>query len=145
MLLVKNKRASFDYEISSKLTAGIQLTGAEVKSLRLKQASLTGAYVQIVHGEAVLLGAQITPYKFATNPDYDPVRTRRLLLRRSEIARLSEQVSAKHYTLVPLAFVLEKNKIKLEIGVGRGRAKFEKRDKLKRREWEKEKTALKIR
>lgn len=141
MLLVKNKRASFDYEISSKIMAGIALTGAETKSVRLKMASLTGAYVQVVDGQAVLLNAQITPYKFADNSNYDPARTRVLLLHKKEIYKLQEEAASKHYTLVPLAFVLERNRVKLEIGLGRGRAKFEKREVIRQREWQRVKNA----
>jgi len=145
MLLIKNKRASFDYEISEKLTAGLVLTGSEVKSVRLKMGSLTGAYVQIVDGQAVLLNAMINPYKFANNDDYDPKRTRRVLLRKKEIYRLAEQVASKHYTLVPLALVAAKNKIKLEIGVGRGRRQYEKREKIRQRDLQREQIALNFR
>ena len=145
MLLIKNKRASFDYEIGQKLTAGIVLTGAEVKSLRLKMGSLTGAYVQVVDGEAVLLNALINPYKFADNTDYDPKRTRQLLLHKKEIYHLAGEVASKHFTLVPLAIIAEGSKIKLEIGVGRGRRQYEKREKNRQRDLQREQTALNFR
>ena len=135
MLLIKNKRASFDYEIHEKIIAGIELTGPEVKSLRLKMASLTGSYVQIIGGVPILLNAQITPYKFARAGD-DPKRTRRLLLHRREIYRLQEAVASKHYTLIPLAIITQGTHLKLEVGLAKGRQKYEKRAHLRQKEWE---------
>ncbi|MBQ6436690.1 SsrA-binding protein SmpB [bacterium] len=142
MLLLKNRRATYDYQISQTFKAGVVLTGAEVKSLRQKSGSLTGSYVQIVDGQAVLLGAQISPYQYANNDNYDPKRTRRLLLHRREIARLDEICHQKHYTLVPLAFLLEGRHIKLEVGVGRGKQTFEKREQIKKRQWQREQKNL---
>ena len=72
MILIKNKRARFDYEIEKKYSAGIVLSGPEVKSLRNKQANLRGSYVKIIGGEAFLINAQIQPYSYADNTKYDP-------------------------------------------------------------------------
>ena len=138
-VLIENKRARFDYQIDQVFTAGIQLDGGEVKSLRLKQASLTGAFVKIMNdGSAVLLNAQITPYKFADNQDYDPKRTRPLLLKKNEIAKLQAGATQKGYTLVPLAFEVHGAFIKLKIGVGRGKKQFEKREQIKKRDLDRE-------
>ena len=145
MLLIKNKRASFDYDIREKIVAGIELTGPEVKSLRLKMASLTGSYVQIIGGQPVLLNAQITPYRFARGDEYDPKRTRRLLLHRREVYRLQQEVASKHYTLIPLAFITQGTHIKVEVGLGKGRQKYEKRAHLRQKEWEREQNTLQIR
>jgi SsrA-binding protein len=134
MLLVDNKRASFDYEIIGIVTAGAVLTGAEVKSLRLKAASLRGSFVQIVNGHAVLLNSLITPYKFADNRDYDPKRTRKLLLKKQELSELAARANQKGYALVPLRWELLGKHIKLVVGLAKGRAKFEKRQKLKLRD-----------
>jgi len=137
--LIENKRAKFDYQIDRIFVAGIQLSGGEVKSLRLRQASLGGSFVKIMNDDsAILLGAQITPYKFAENRDYDPKRTRRLLLRKSEIAKLKEGASQKGYTLVPLAFMVDSAFIKLKVGVARGKKQFEKRQQIKKRDLERE-------
>lgn len=133
MLLIANKKARLQYEISQTVQAGVILTGAEVKSVRNKSASLTGSFVKPIDGELFLIGAQITPYPFADNTDYDPKRTRKLLLHKREIHRLIEAISRKGWTLVPLSFDLEKNKIKLSVGVGRGKQEFEKREVLKKR------------
>ena len=133
MLLVVNKKARHDYQIEDTLLAGIALTGPEVKSLRLKQASLKGAFVRLIKGEAWLIDAQISPYKFADNSDYDPKRMRKLLLKKKELGRLAGLKEQGGRTIVPLAFKLVNNRIKLEIGVGRGLKKHEKREQLKKR------------
>lgn len=134
MLLLINKKARFEYEVLRTLVAGVVLTGAEVKSLRHKHGSLTGSFVKIIGDEAFLLNAQISPYQFATDPDYDPKRTRKLLLRHKEIAALLESSQQKGHALIPLSVELLGNHIKVKIGVGRGRKHFEKRAKLKERD-----------
>jgi len=133
MQLIVNKKARHDYEITQTVQAGIVLTGAEVKSLRGKSGSLNGSYVRPLHNELYLIGAQITPYRFADNTDYDPKRTRKLLVKRKEIMQLAEATEQKGWTLVPLSFELVGRNVKLNIGLGRGRQEFEKRDKLKKR------------
>ena len=136
--LVVNKRARYDYQIDQTLTAGIVLTGAETKSLRLKQGSLSGSYVQILADHtAILLNATITLYSFAStasSTDYDPQRTRQLLLKKKELYQLAEKASQKGWSLVPLAFELHGRKIKLIIGLGRGKKNFEKRATIKERD-----------
>ena len=138
VVLVLNKRARYDYQIDHTLTAGVVLTGAETKSLRLKQGSLNGSYVQILADQtAVLLNSTITLYKFAstaTSTDYDPQRTRPLLLKKKEIYQLAEKASQKGWSLIPLAFELHGRKVKLLIGVGRGKKTFEKRATIKERD-----------
>ena len=133
MLLVANKKARHDYQIENTLLAGVVLTGPEVKSLRLKQASLKGAFVRLIQGEAWLIDAQISPYKFASNLEYDPKRMRKLLLKKKELGQLTGLKDQSRRTIVPLSFKLINNKIKLEIGIGRGLKKHEKREKLKKR------------
>lgn len=138
--LVANKRARYEYQIDQTYTAGVVLTGAEVKSLRLKQASLAGSYVQILRdGRAILLNATITPYKFSPpDMEYDPQRTRELLLHKKEIYHLAEKASQKGWSLVPTEFQLQGAKIKLVIGLGRGKKNFEKREIIKKRDLERE-------
>jgi len=109
------------------------LTGAEVKSLRGKSGSLTGSFVKPLKNELYLVGAQITPYRFADNTDYEPKRTRKLLLKRKEITQLAQATEQRGWTLIPLSFELVGKTIKLTIGLGRGRQEFEKREKLKKR------------
>ncbi len=138
MLLLVNKRANFDYTILKKIVAGLVLTGAEVKSLREKKGSLQGSFVQIVGEEAVLLNAQINPYPFADNRDYDPKRTRKLLLHKREIFNLQIELSQKGFSLIPLKIFTLGKRIKIEIGVARGKKQFEKREKIKQRDWQRE-------
>jgi len=144
MLLLKNKKASFDYLLEQKYIAGIVLSGAEVKSLRLKHGSLTGSYIKSLnqgkkHPELFLVNAQINRYRFAgQNQDYDPKQTRKLLLKRKEIEELVGASEQKGRSIVPLAFVLKHNKIKLELALGRGKRKFEKREDLKKKDLQRE-------
>jgi len=138
MILVLNKRAKYDYEISKKYQAGIVLSGAEVKSLRNKAGSLQGSYIKIMDDQAFLVNAQINPYKFADNIGYDPKRTRKLLLKKKEIYQLIEINDKKGWTIVPMSFKLFKNKIKLNFGVGKGKKEYEKRATIKKREQKRE-------
>lgn len=134
MLLIKNRRAKYDYDIQKTWLAGIVLTGPEVKSLRSKEASLQGSYVKIINEEAWLINAQINPYPYAVQTDYDPKRSRKLLLTKKEIYKLQEYTQAKNYTIVPLAFELINNRVKVKIGIGKGKKEYEKREKIKKRE-----------
>ena len=133
MILVKNPAAAHDYTIDRTFRAGLILTGPEVKSLRLKQASLKGSYIKIVTGEAFLLNAQITPYQFADNRQYDPKRTRKLLLNSQEIYQLMEISQKKGWSIFPLTIETINNRLKLNLGVGRGKREYEKRAALKKK------------
>ena len=138
MLLVQNKRASYDYVILQKISAGVVLSGAEVKSLRSKSGSLQGSFGQIVGGQPILLNAQISPYPYANNQDYDPKRTRKLLLKKKEIYHLQAQLEQKGLSLVPLSFETYGKRIKLNLALARGRKQFEKRAKLRERDLKRE-------
>jgi len=133
MELIRNKTAHRDYEIIHKYQAGIQLEGREVKSLRLKNGSLKEAHVRVISGEAFLLNAQINPYSFAPNDEYEPKRTRKLLLHKKEITQLATATTQKRLTVIPLSFELIGNTIKLNIAIARGKKEHEKRAKLKER------------
>lgn len=138
MLLIANKKARFEYDITSTIEAGVILSGPEVKSLRAKSGSLAGSYVKIIGDEAFLLNAQITPYAYADNSEYDPKRTRKLLLHKRELLHLEEAQTQKGISLIPLAFELSGKFIKLKVGVGRGRKIYEKREVVKRRDIERD-------
>lgn len=133
MTLVKNKKAYHDYTLTDKFTAGIVLSGQEVKSLRLGHASLVGSHIVILSEEAYLLNAQISPYTFATVKDYDPKRRRKLLLKKREITHLAQALQEKGWTVVPLTFELHHNRLKLTLALGRGKKQFEKRAVLRAR------------
>ncbi len=139
-LIVKNPRASYDYTIEERFTAGLVLEGWEVKSLRQKRAHLKESYALIKNGEAWLLGAHISPLpSCSSHAEAAPARTRKLLLTRREIARLAGLLERKGYTLVPLKMYWKKNRAKLELGLGKGKQIHDKRAAERRKEWEREK------
>lgn len=127
-LLLRNKRATYDYEITERLEAGMVLVGSEVKSLREARGSLAEGYVQIRRGEAWLVNAQINEYPWANQFNHDPMRERKLLLHRDQIEKLDTKVSQKGFSVVPIQIYLKGGRIKLELGVGRGKREYEKRD-----------------
>ena len=138
-ILAKNKKAYFDYDIAEKYEAGIVLYGYEVKSIKLGHLSLKGSYVIVKDSEAYLLNAHVSAYQVANMPkNYDPTRSRKLLLNRSEINTLIGKSKAQGLTLLPISVYTVKGKIKVAIGVGRGKKRFEKRDKIKKRDTERE-------
>jgi len=135
MALVKNKKVSFNYEITDKFEAGIQLAGLEVKSLKKGQGSLDGAYVIIRGNEAFLTNANIPAYQPANTPKgYDPERPRKLLLNKKELSELTGIEKQKGLTIVPISVYIKGNKVKLEIGIGRGKKKHDKREVIKKRD-----------
>jgi len=137
-LLAKNRRATYDYQITDKLVAGLVLSGAEVKSIKLGHASLKGSFVTIKDGEAWLNNAQVTPYNAAGNrSSLDPVRPRKLLVHRRQLAELA-RAKQNGLQLVALTLFEERSLIKLEVGIGRGKHRYDKREVLKRRLQERE-------
>ena len=137
-ILAINKKAKHDYEILDTLEAGLVLFGHEVKSVRLGQASLKGAFVTIKSGnspELILTNAHIPLYKKAsTIKDYDPDRPRKLLVKANEIKKLVGKKQAEGITFVPLNIHTKHNKIKLEFGIGKGKKKYDKREDLKKKD-----------
>lgn len=135
-VLATNKRANFDYEILKTYEAGLKLAGYEVKAIKLGHMSLKGAYVVISGSQAYLLNAHITPYQPKNMPsDYDPTRTRKLLLHKSEIRSLIGESKEKGLTLVPIRVYTNKTeKIKVLFGLGRGKKQYDKRAKISERE-----------
>jgi len=138
-ILSENKKAFFNYEILEKFTAGISLTGQEVKSLKTRGINLAGSYVVIRNEEAFWIGAKIPPYQPKNAPpDYQPERSRKLLLKKSEIKYLLGKSKQKGLTLVPLKLYTTKGKIKLEFALVKGKRKVDKKEKIKKREIERE-------
>jgi len=133
-ILAKNRRAKFDYDLLKRYEAGLVLTGSEVKSIKQGRASLKGAFVTAHQGELFLLNANIPPYEFSSpDKNYNPTRSRKLLLHRQEINHLLGQIKANGLTLVPLSLYTKKGKVKLEFALAKGRKKFDKRELLKKR------------
>jgi SsrA-binding protein len=129
-----NKKARFDYEILETMEAGLVLTGPEVKSTRAKQLKLTGSFVTIHDEEAYLLNTHISKYKYASIKDYEPERSRKILLNKKQIAYLTGKSQEKGLTIVPLSVYTKGRKIKVEIGIGRGKKQFDKKRVIKERQ-----------
>lgn len=133
--LATNPRAKYDYHILETYEAGLVLTGQEVKSIKTGHISLKGAYVTIKNEEAWLINAQIPPYQPKNvAADYEPSRSRKLLLHKKEIKSLIGQTKQKGLTLVSLRVYTKKGKIKLAFALGRGKRKVDKRETIKKRE-----------
>jgi SsrA-binding protein len=139
-ILAENKKAYFNYEILEKFEAGISLIGQEVKSLKTRGVNLAGNYVILKGEEVFWVGANIPPYQPKNAPpDYNPERSRKLLLKKSEIKYLIGKSKQKGLTLVPLKLYTTKSgKIKLEFALARGKKKIDKRELIKKREIERE-------
>lgn len=131
---ITNKKAHFDFEISETYEVGIVLMGAEVKSVKGERITLEGSFVKIVGNELYLVNAQIYPYSFARKEGYDPKRSRKLLLHKKEIISLKTKMASSNLTLVPLECYNLHGFIKLKIGLARGKKEFEKREKIKKRD-----------
>ncbi len=139
MNLVENKKAHLRFDILKPFQAGIELSGAEAKSLRKKQGSLEGARVVVRGGEAFLLGMSISAYQVANTPaGYEPEHTRRLLLKKEEIAEIGTAEAKKGLTIVPFEVYTSGRYIKVRIAIVRGKNKADKREDLKRKDDERE-------
>jgi SsrA-binding protein len=137
-----NRRARHEFAIAETLEAGLVLTGTEIKSIRAGRVNLSDAYARIERGEAWLIGAHIAPYEQGNRYNHEPLRTRKLLLHRDQIAELAGAVNAKGLTLVPLRLYIRDGRAKLELGLARGKKAHDKRraiaERDQRRELERE-------
>ena len=132
---IKNKKARFDYEIGDTYTAGIVLTGTEIKSLRDGRASLVDTYCLIENGEVWVKGMNISEYSFGSYNNHVARRDRKLLLNRKDIAKLQKAAEDPGYTIVPLkVFINDRGLAKMLIGVGRGKKQYDKRQSIRERE-----------
>jgi SsrA-binding protein len=138
-----NRKARFDYSIEETFEAGLALEGWEVKSLRAGKAQLSESYVHVRSGQGQLIGAHITPLMSAsTHIQADPTRTRKLLMHRKELDRLTGLVERQGMTLVPLELYWKKGRAKLAIGLAKGKKQHDKRATLKERDWQLDKARL---
>lgn len=136
---IRNKRATYDFEILDTYIAGIVLTGTEIKSLRLGKASLTDCYCYFNNGELFVRGMNIAEYHWGTYNNHMPKRDRKLLLTRKEMLKLQRSLQDKGLSIVGLKlFINEKGLAKLQIGLGRGRKSYDKREYIKERDARKE-------
>ncbi len=130
-IICQNKKARHEYELGDRYEAGLVLTGTEVKSLRLGKANLTDAYARIIGGEAYLLNAHISPYPWAYFGNHDPLRRRKLLLRRQELKRLVGRLGDQGQSFIPLKLYFKNGLAKAELALARGKKLHDKRHSLK--------------
>lgn len=134
-----NSKVRFDYEILQTFTAGLELLGLEVKSVREGKINLRGAFVAVRGGEAYLFGAEIPPYQPKNAPkEYDATGTRKLLLGKDEIAEIAQAEATKGLTIVPLSVYNKGRFLKIDIAIARGKKKFDKRETIKKRDVERD-------
>ncbi len=132
---IRNKKASFEYIFIDTYTAGIVLTGTEIKSIRLGKASLVDAFCYINNGEVWVKGMNISPYFYGSYANHEAKRDRKLLLSKKEIRNLQQDSSAPGFTIVPtLVFIDSKGRAKMDIALARGKKEFDKRQTLKEKE-----------
>ncbi|MCF0207990.1 MAG: SsrA-binding protein SmpB [Bacteroidaceae bacterium] len=132
---IRNKKASFDYFFVDEYTAGIVLTGTEIKSIRLGKASLVDTYCYIHNNEVWLKGMNISTYFYGSFSNHVPKRDRKLLLKKKEIYRLKEDLKAVGLTLIPtLVFIDDNGRAKVDIALARGKKQYDKRQTMKEKE-----------
>lgn len=133
-IVADNRRARFEYDLLDRIEAGIALTGSEVKSLRAGKANLQDAFAVVERGEALLHNLHIAPYTHGGYANHEPTRPRRLLLKRSEIAKLAKATAEKGLTLVPTKLYFRRGWAKVELAVARGRKLHDKRQAIAERD-----------
>ena len=132
---IKNKKAAFEYFFIEEMTAGIVLTGTEIKSIRAGKASLVDTYCTIIRGELWVKGMSISPYFYGSYNNHEQKRDRKLLLTRREINRLESAIKQTGYTIVPtLVFIDENGRAKMDIALCKGKKAYDKRQTLKEKE-----------
>ena len=136
--MIENRQAKFNYELGENFEAGISLLGWEVKSIRASRVDIKDGYVLMKKGEAWLIGMSVSPLKEVTQ-EVDPLRTRKLLLTKSELAKIFKGTQEKGLTCLPIKIFWKDNLVKLKISLGKGKSKFDKRESIKQKEWNKEK------
>jgi len=137
-LIANNKKAYHDFFIEDKYEAGIELYGTEIKSLRQGKCSIKEAYINFENGEAFIYGMHIPPYEMGNIFNKDPLRTRKLLLHKSEINKLMGRSAEQGYTVMPLQVYLKGSRCKVEIGLAKGKKLYDKRESLAKKDQKRE-------
>jgi SsrA-binding protein len=133
-VIAVNRRATHDYFIDERIEAGLVLTGTEIKSIREGRVNLREGYARVIGDEAWLVGVHIAPYEQGNRYNHEPLRDRKLLLHRDEIASLVGKVKQRGYTLIPMQLYLKNGRAKVELGLARGKKQYDKRESIARRE-----------
>lgn len=133
-VVAQNKKANHDYFIEETYETGIVLTGTEIKSIRAGKANIKDSFARIKNGEMFLWNAHISPYEQGNRYNHDPLRTRKLLMKKKEIIKLIGITKEQGYTLVPLKIYLKNGFAKVLIGLGKGKKNYDKRESLKEKD-----------
>ena len=133
-VMVQNRRARHEYYVEETMEAGLSLFGTEVKSIRQGKANLTDAYIRVRNGEAYVVGMHISPYEQGNIFNRDPLRDKKLLLHKREIAKLNASTMREGYTLIPLSVYFYGNYAKMDVGICKGKKLYDKRESLKQRD-----------
>lgn len=136
--ILENRQARFNYELLEDFEAGISLEGWEVKSIRSSRVDIKDSYVLMKNGEAWLIGMSVSPLSEVTQ-NVDPLRTKKLLLTKSELSKIFKATQEKGLTCLPIKIFWKDNLVKIKISIGKGKTRFDKRESIKRKEWEREK------
>jgi SsrA-binding protein len=137
-VIVKNRRAFFDYEIEERYEAGLALVGSEVKSMRAGKVDVSDAYISVERGEAWLKQMFVAPFEQASAFPHEPRRSRKLLLHTREIGEIYQALARGGATAVPIRLYFKGGRVKVEIGVGKGKKKYDKRAAIAKRDAERE-------
>lgn len=137
-LIVKNRRAFFDYEIEERYEAGLGLAGSEVKSMRAGKVDVSDAYVVVERGEAWIKQMFVAPFEQASAFPHEPRRARKLLLHAREIEQIHQALARGGYTAVPLRLYFKNGRVKAEVGVGKGKKTYDKRAAIAKRDAERD-------
>lgn len=138
MIEINNRKAKFDYQIFDTYESGIVLTGTEIKSIRKGNCNLKDSYVIIKKNEAYILNMHISHYEEGNIFNHEETRTRKLLLHKKEILKLSDKIKINGYTIVPIKLYFKKNKAKILIGLAKGKKTYDKRETMKKRDVERD-------
>tara|TARA_Y200000002_G_scaffold355992_1_gene337418 strand:+ start:232 stop:678 length:447 start_codon:yes stop_codon:yes gene_type:complete len=135
-IIASNNRANYNFTISTKIEAGIVLTGSEVKSLRQNTASIRGSYILEEHGELWLSNSYIKKYQNSNDNNYDPTRNRKLLITKKEFNKISGSIKQGGLAIIPISlYFSNKGLAKLTCGIAKGKKKIDKRESIKQRDW----------
>ena len=135
-IIASNNRANYNFTISTKIEAGIVLTGSEVKSLRQNTVSIRGSYILEEHGELWLSNSYIKKYQNSNDNNYDPTRNRKLLITKKEFNKISGSIKQGGFAIIPISlYFSNKGLVKLTCGIAKGKKKIDKRESIKQRDW----------
>lgn len=137
-IIAQNRKAHFNYFLSDFMEAGLELKGTEIKSLRVSGATINDSYIVIRNSEAEIINMYIKPYDHGNLFNHDPLRNRKLLLHKKEIAWLASKIKTEGFTIIPTKIYFRKGKAKVEIALGKGKKNYDKRETIKKRDIERE-------